>query len=712
MNEFLDKLFPEEPTDIGELTPLKELSYDLKHLKKHMLWYIPLSIILSAFISGLLYQLFMNVIRGDVIYLFSSFKYGFTYMIPLTLILVFIFCFGAFKGYRSLKKTYLMNYKDNYMKSKRETYGGAHFQDDDEIAENFEIYDSIEETTGEIFGIKDDKYLVFKMKPGLNYNEAFFGAPGCGKTSSTIKTKMYQAIRRGDSLVCTDTKGDLYSETSAVARKHGYKVKVLNLKPSEFKNSDAFNIFETLDRNDPSLDTKADIIANIIINNTSASPKDTQDYWAKNEFVLLKAVIMYVASDEAKIKLHLNTLPEVFNVLSKNTSASLASIFSTYAPDSPVRQCYNIFAACEERNQGQIINGAAIRLAKITNEHLQKVLSNSDINFTEPMQKKCLYYVIIDDMDDSYRFLSSLFFSCMFHEQCLYSDKLSKEEKKKQKRVYYLLDEYYASGGIYGISQKISTLRSRKIGLTIILQNKSQLDAMYDENDTATILNACVVKGLLSTNDQITADYFSYLLGTQTIVGQADRYEESSADFFHAHPSVNKTMTEGQRPLMLPEELMNGKLPIDEIIYVISTEPPVKIKKCYAELAGERLHPLEIEGGELGERKPHRHKPQWRKLEEEAEAKRQEESANCELPPKEEIKEQKPETPLPSSPKEEKPRKKTKYVVYDETPSEEVINTVPEVHEQTIDTESQDKEQAPDRELTFSEMWDDKGIFD
>lgn len=625
-DKFFEKFIPEveeEIEEIGEKTPAKEFLDDIKHMKQYFYIAIIVGIIVSTFLSGIIYQAFITVFTGKPIYIFSSFKFGITKTLFLTLLILFVILFGSYRAFRSLKKDYLMNYKDNYMKSKKETYGGAHFQTVDEMTKekdghiNFTLNDTIAETTGHIFGLTpDDKVATFNYPPGMNLNKIYFGAPGSGKSAATIKTDMYQAMLRGDSLVVTDTKGDLYSQTVAVARSMKYKIRVLNLKVSEFRNSDGFNLFSTLHADDVNLDAKADTIASIIMENTS--DREADNYWYPNEYNLIKCLSMYVATAPEQIRAGNNSLPGMLKFLSSSKKESLATTFLSMK-DCPMKTCYQIFAEANEKNQESIKNGVEIKLAKLTNEYLQRVLRENEIDPIEPLKRKCLYYVIISDTDDSYKFLSSLFFSTMFNEQCDYSDKLTREEKAKQKTLYYLLDEYYASGGIYKLDKKIATLRSRKIGLTIILQDLGQLQTMYSEDIASTILNCCTIKGLLSTNDIATAEYFSTLLGDQTIVSEANRYLESSADLIHAHATIQKTMSENKRALMLPEELMNGKLDRNEIIYVISGMPPVKLKKCFAEKGGVRIHPLEIKGGELGEKKPHLHKPLWRKLDEDKE---------------------------------------------------------------------------------------------
>ena len=524
--------------------------------------------------------------------------------------------------FRSLKKDYVKNYDDNYLKSNKETYGGAHFQTKEEMEEKgtFKIHDAIEETTGDVFGTDEEgKIYEFLYPAGLNRNKCYIGAPGSGKSAAVMKTSIYQNIRRGLSMVVTDSKGDLYAQTSAIARKYGYDVKMLNLKPKEFKNSNAFNMFQNLHADDVDLDSKADTIANIIIKNTTTDIREAENYWGSNEFNLIKCVIMYIASDPVRIREGRNTLPEVRDFLASHNPKGMASVFLNFPQTSTIRQCYDLFAACSEINQGQIINGAGIRLSKLSNIYLREVLSHNEIDFTAPMRHKCLYYVVISDTDDAYKFVSSLFFSMAFNEMCDFSDSLVQEQKEKQLKVAFLCDEYANTGGIYGLPNKINSVRSRKIEITLILQDKGQLETMYTESEARSILNACPIKGLLSTNDIDTAEYFSGIMGDTTVLVENNRYYENSDDIIHARMTIQKTTGEGNRPLRMPQELMNDKFPSDQIIYCINSQSPVLLKKYFAEKGGEAIHPMEIEGRELGERKCNRHRPRWRKEMEERE---------------------------------------------------------------------------------------------
>ena len=600
-----------------ELTPWLEFREDFKETKWMFLGITVTAFLLSSLLTGYIYFLVATAFSDETIYLFNCFLVGCTKMIWLTLIFVFLVDFFAYRIYRALKKSYKKNYKDSYLSSNNTTFGGAHFQTDAELEENFNIYDSINDCDGYVLGTTyEDEPLEFIFPPGSNRNFVYFGSAGSGKSASVVLTFIYQAMKRMDSMIITDSKGAIYTETVSVARELGYTIRVLNLKPSEFKNSDGFNIIETLSPDDPQIVSKAEIIANIIMGKSENEKVKSNDFWADNEFNLFKCLILYVATDPGKLREGKNNLKGVREMLTQqNAVKQLANTFDSVS-DEIIRGCYHQFASTEERNQGNIINGAATKLQKIDDIYLSQVLSHNEIDFVLPLKKPCIYYVIMSDQDTSYRFLSTMFFSMAFKNQCEYSDKLTQEQKKDQKEVLYLLDEYANTGGIIGLDTTISTVRSRKLAMVIILQNKQQLDAMYGEEKAQTILGNCYVQGMLGVNDTATSEFFSKRLGNTTVVVESEKYNESVMNLTHAHAEKQLSYSENSRPLWYPEDFSNGRMKSSEVIYAISGQPPVKCKKYFSELSGEMIHPLGKRNQELGKKMAHLHKPRWRKIKE------------------------------------------------------------------------------------------------
>lgn len=60
----------------------------------------------------------------------------------------------------------------------------------------------------------------------------------------------------------------------------------------------------------------------------------------------------------------------------------------------------------------------------------------------------------------------------------------------------------------------MSTLRSKKVNICLIIQSIAQLDKIYGEYDRRIILDNCQFKVILRANDSDTQRYFSELIGT------------------------------------------------------------------------------------------------------------------------------------------------------------------------------------------------------
>lgn len=103
------------------------------------------------------------------------------------------------------------------------------------------------------------------------------------------------------------------------------------------------------------------------------------------------------------------------------------------------------------------------------NEDLQKLTSESDIDLTLPAKEACIYYIITSDMNSSYDFIASLFYTFLFTKLVKYAD--STPTGKCDNEVYCFLDEFANIGQIPDFNKKISTVRSRGISLIPILQN-------------------------------------------------------------------------------------------------------------------------------------------------------------------------------------------------------------------------------------------------
>ena len=138
----------------------------------------------------------------------------------------------------------------------------------------------------------DDKYAEYvTLKPGCGLTEhiMIYGATGSGKTRGFVKPFILQAMRRRESMVLVDVKGEIYEGMSQILRDDGYEVKMFNLLDKE--HSDAWNCLSVIEQDKNLVQS----IAEVIIKNTS-NANERQDFWEKAELNLLMALMHYVAT--------------------------------------------------------------------------------------------------------------------------------------------------------------------------------------------------------------------------------------------------------------------------------------------------------------------------------------------------------------------------------------------------------------------------------
>lgn len=69
-------------------------------------------------------------------------------------------------------------------------------------------------------------------------------------------------------------------------------------------------------------------------------------------------------------------------------------------------------------------------------------------------------------------------------------------------------------GKIEAISNGLATLRSKKIHISLIVQSKSQLNAIYGKDVAEVIADNCSYKAILKASEPTTQEWCSKLVGT------------------------------------------------------------------------------------------------------------------------------------------------------------------------------------------------------
>ena len=458
-----------------------------------------------------------------------------------------------------------------FVKSKTGAYGTASWMTEKEMKDVLEIA-SPSKAEGIILGEYKGNVICLPKDTKLNRHIAIFGASGTMKSRAIIRNALFQAIKRNESVVITDPKGELYSDTAEMFRSEGYEVKVFNLVHPE--HSDSWNCMSDL-HGDTLL---AQDLTNVIIGNTSSGKGD--HFWDNGEANLLKALVLYVDFDNTRSP-EMKNLPAVYQLLTQYSERQLTAMFEKLPMDHPARAPYNLFAQASDTVRSGIIIGLGTRLQVLQNKSVAAITSRSDIDLTSPGRHKCAYFIILSDQNTTMAFLSSLFFSFLFTKLTRYADSLP--EQRCEVPVNMILDEFNNIGKIGSaadgsdFARTLSVIRSRDIKVMMAVQSLGQLQNRYPNNLWLEILGNADLQLMLGCSDSETASFYSERAGDMSIQINTTMTVRQTMAVAQVIPQFRQTEGQGRRKLLTPDEVL--RLPNEELLCVIRGQNVLKLNK-------------------------------------------------------------------------------------------------------------------------------------
>ncbi len=458
-----------------------------------------------------------------------------------------------------------------FSKSKSGAYGTADWMTEKELKSVLEVT-SPENATGMILGERKGQVVCLPEDTKLNRHTAVFGASGTMKSRAIVRNALFSAIRRGESILISDPKSEMYNDTSELFRKNGYEVKVLNLVDPV--HSDCWNCMSDLGEDS----LMAQVLTNVIIGNTSSGKGD--HFWDNGEANLLKALVLYVQLDPT-ISAKDKNLAYVYRLLTGGTLPHIISKMNALSNAHPAKAPFNLFAQSSDTVRQGIILGLGTRLQVLQNQAVQQLLSYSDIDLTAPGRHKCAYYIILSDQETSMAFISSLFFSFLFIKLTRFAD--SCPGGKCLLPVNLILDEFNNIGRIGGapdgsdFCRSLSVIRSRDIRVMIAVQSLGQLQNRYPNNLWAEIVGNCDIQLMLGCTDDVTADYISDRSGEMSIQVDSTMTVKKTIAIAQVIPQYRETHGQGKRKLLTADEVL--RLPHTELLVIIRGQNLLKLNK-------------------------------------------------------------------------------------------------------------------------------------
>ena len=483
----------------------------------------------------------------------------------LKTVLVLLLCYGIGIG------VYLSNDR-NYRK--REEHGSAKWGVSSHVNSKYASPNRTE-----------NKILTQNVAIGLdgrkhrrNLNVLVCGGSGAGKTRFYAKPNIMNA---NTSFVVLDPKGELLRDTGNLLTEKGYDVKVLDL--INMGKSHCYNPFVYL-RDDNDIQR---LVTNLFKNTTPKGSQSQDPFWDQAATMLLLALVFYLHYEAPPEEQNFSMVMEMIRAGevkedNDNYVSALDVLFDRLRmrnPESIALKYYRSYHSGSGKTLKSIQITLISRLEKFNLESLAGITQTDEMELSQIGERKTAIFAVIPDNDSSFNFIVGMLYTQLFQQLYYQADIV--HGGRLPVHVHFVMDEFANVALPDEFDKLLSTMRSREISVSIIIQNLAQLKALF-EKQWESIVGNCDEFLYLGGNEQSTHEYVSKLLGKETI--DMNTYGQSRGR--NGSYSTNWQLT--GRELMTPDEVrrlenqyallfVRGEDPIQDNKYDIMKHPNVSL---------------------------------------------------------------------------------------------------------------------------------------
>lgn len=404
--------------------------------------------------------------------------------------------------------------------------------------------------------------LVYDKKKNLVYvdngesHSLVVGATGSGKTTMIINPLVNLLAKKGESMVISDPKGEIYEKNGELLKELGYNVIVVNFRDP--KNGSCWNPYTLPYKyyKEGNKD-KANELLNDMAINIASDEKADDPFWTNSAADYLTGLSLGMFEDAKEDEISISTVNLMMTVGEEKIGASTYAkeYFKMKDPSSPaaINALGTVNAPQDTKNSIESVLKQKIKVFAVT-QNLAEMLSRSDFDMETIGKEKTAVFMIIQDEKTTYHALATIFV-----KQC-YESLIAVAQNSGGKlpvRTNFLLDEFANMPKFKDITTMITAARSRQIRMTMIIQNFAQLVQVYGKEDAETIRGNCGNLLYLLTGELSALEEISKLCGDKIVKVGKDKKEET-------------------RPLITVTELQRFKQ--DEVLLLKHRLPPLRTK--------------------------------------------------------------------------------------------------------------------------------------
>ena len=403
------------------------------------------------------------------------------------------------------------------------------------------------------------------------------GGSGAGKSRGFALPNIMQCCC---SMVITDPKAELLRKTGGLLEKKGYEVRVFDLINPD--TSFCYNPFEYVHDDKDVLR----LISNLIQNTTPKGSQSSDPVWEKSETALLRALMLYLLHEAPPEEQNFAMIMEMLGSAQvkeedEDYESPLDILFDRLEmrdPDSIAVKQYHIYKQAAGKTAKSILISVGVRLAAFNLPQIAKLTNTDELDLSSMGERKVALFCCIPDADTSLNYLVGMIYSQLFQTLYYMADRVHGGALPVP--VNCIMDEFPNVSLPNEFEKILATCRSRSIYCSIIIQNMSQLKALFKDSWESLVGN-CDEFLYLGGNEKETHKYVSELLGKETI--DTNTYGQTKGK----SGSYSTNFQQSGRELLQPDEVrmldnqnallfIRGERPILDAKYDLMKHPNIR----------------------------------------------------------------------------------------------------------------------------------------
>ena len=324
------------------------------------------------------------------------------------------------------------------------------------------------------------------------YHNLIIGSTGSGKTQIMVHPLVKLLAKRGESMIVTDPKGEIYEENANLLRERGYNIVLLNFRDPQKGNAWnplflPYTLYQEGNQ-DKANELLDDLAMNILYDEAS---QNQDPFWERTSADYFAGLSLALFEDATENEINLNSINYMTTVGEEKYLGSnyIKEYFKDKDPISPayINVASTINAPTETKGSILSVFKQKIKLFS-SRENISEMLSHNDFNMKDIGRKKTAVFIVVQDEKKTYHSLVTIFI-----KQCYETliDVAQESGGKLPYRTNFILDEFANMPPLKDVTTMVTAARSRNIRFSFIIQNFAQLYQVYGKENGETIKGNC-----------------------------------------------------------------------------------------------------------------------------------------------------------------------------------------------------------------------------